>query len=133
MKRDRLSDLISRRRFLVGLGAAFAWLAAACRQPRAPAPTKGNAAPDNDQFLGLVQGGKFQLLSPSGLPGVRLTRIAMQVAQSPESAELDLAAYEGQAIMVRGRDAGGWLYSAEVIDQAGPILTLLVRQVFGQK
>lgn len=40
--------------------------------------------------------------------------------------------YEGQAIMVRGHDGGNWLYSAEVIDQAGPILTAVVQQVFSQ-
>ena len=50
----------------------------------------------------------------------------------PERAELDLTEYEGQAIMVRGLNAGGWVYSAAVIDQAGPILTAVVQQVFGQ-
>lgn len=51
----------------------------------------------------------------------------------PESAELDLTPYEGKAVMVSGRDGGaGWVYSAQVVDEAGPILTAVVYQVFGQ-
>lgn len=34
--------------------------------------------------------------------------------------------------MVRGHDGGGWIYSAEVIDQVGPILTAVVQKVCGQ-
>ena len=88
----------------------------------------------NDQFLGIVQNGAFQCLVPHRPSGgsVRLTRIQMQEARPPESGELDLTEYEGQAIMVRGHDDGGWIYAAEVIDQAGPILTMVVQQVFGQ-
>ena len=89
----------------------------------------------NDQFLGTVKNGAFQLLvaphHPSG-GSVRLTRIQMQTAQPPESEELNLNEYEGKAIMVRGHDGGGWIYSAEVVDQAGPILTAVVQQLFGQ-
>ena len=88
----------------------------------------------DDQFLGIVQNGTFQLLAPYRAPGgsVRLTRIQMQEARPPESAELGLTEHEGKAIMVHGHDGGGWIYSAEVIDQAGPILTAVVQQVFGQ-
>ncbi len=86
----------------------------------------------NDQFIGIVQNGQFtSLVPPSGGP-LRLTGIPMQATQPPESAELDLAGYEGQAIMAQGYDGGGWLYSAEVLDQAGPILTAVVRQLFSQ-
>ena len=63
----------------------------------------------NDQFLGIVKNGAFQLLvaphRPSG-GSVRLTRIQMQTAQSPESEELNLSEYEGKAIMVRGYNGG---------------------------
>lgn len=88
----------------------------------------------NDQFLGIVQNGECQLLAPYSPPSgsIRLTAIPMQAAQPPETAELDLTEYEGKAIMVRGHDGGGWIYSAEVIDQAGPILTAVVQRVFGQ-
>jgi len=88
----------------------------------------------NDQFLGIVQLGHFQILTPDRIAdtSVRLTSMPMQAAQPPESKELDLTEYEGQAIMVRGHDGGGWIYSAEVIDRAGPILTAVVRRVFGR-
>jgi hypothetical protein len=87
----------------------------------------------NDQFLGVVQDGAFELLAPYHAPGgsARLTAIPMQASVPPETAELDLSAYEGKAVMVRGHDGGGWIYSAAVIDQAGPILTAVVREVFG--
>jgi hypothetical protein len=84
------------------------------------------------EFLGLVQGGRFLPLVPGPdlESPVRLTSIQMQEAVSPESGELDLSRYEGRAIMVRGHDGGGWIYAAEVIDEAGPILTAVVREVF---
>jgi hypothetical protein len=90
---------------------------------------------NNDAFLGIVQLGQFHILTPDHAAGasVRLTSIPMQAAQPPESGELHLTGYEGQAMMVRGHDGGGWIYSAEVIDQAGPILTAVVRRVFGQQ
>ncbi|MBN1814363.1 MAG: hypothetical protein JXA14_21160 [Anaerolineae bacterium] len=88
----------------------------------------------DDQLLGIVKDGEFRPLAPRSVldTPVRLTRIQMQAAQSPASAELDLTEYEGQAIMVQGLNAGGWVYSARVIDQAGAILTAVVQQVFGQ-
>ena len=88
----------------------------------------------NDQFLGVVQDGAFDLLSPRHPPGgsPRLTAISMAASVPPETAELDLSVYEGKAIMVGGHDGGGWIYSAAVIDQAGPILTAVVQEVFGQ-
>ena len=85
----------------------------------------------HDQFLGVVQNGTFHLLMPRQ-GEARLTTIQMQEAQSPEMNELDLTEYEGKAIMVRGYDGGGWIYSAGVIDQAGPILTMVVQQLFGR-
>jgi len=136
---SKTMEKLPRRRFIVGL-AALAWLGAACqrrysaRQPT-PIPTRRGEMNGDQQFIGIVQNGHFQLLSPSRLAGIptRLTRIPMQAAQSPDSAELELGAYEGKAIMVRGHSSGGWIYSAEVIDEAGPILTVVVQQVFGQK
>jgi hypothetical protein len=85
----------------------------------------------NDQFLGVVQNGIFQLLRPHR-GSVRLTGIQMQAARPPETEELTLTESEGKALMVRGHEGGDWIYSAEVIDQAGPILTMVVQQVFGQ-
>jgi hypothetical protein len=88
-----------------------------------------------EQFLGIVQDDVFIPLEPHagaiGAP-IRLTALSMQAAVPPESEELDLTGYEGKAIMVSGYVGGGWLYSAEVIDHAGPILTAVVRRVFGR-
>jgi hypothetical protein len=88
----------------------------------------------NDQFLGIVQLGQLQILAPDEVAGesVQLTGIDMPTAMTPESREIDLAEYEGNALMVSGRFGGGWIYSASVIDHAGPILTEVVKQVFGQ-
>jgi hypothetical protein len=55
----------------------------------------------------------------------RLTRTAPNAAQSPESGEIDLKDYEGRAIMVCGYDQGAWIYAAEIIDTAGPLLSAL--------
>jgi hypothetical protein len=87
-----------------------------------------------DQFIGIVRNGKFERVFPQRPLGVSvgLTGIQMQEAVPPESAELDLTGYEGQAIMVCGYDGGGWIYAARVVDQAGPILTAVVQQAFGQ-
>jgi hypothetical protein len=88
----------------------------------------------NDQVLGIVENGEFQRLAPPSETGgpTRLTSIPPQAAQPPESGELDLGDHEGSAIMVAGHDQGEWIYSAEVIDQAGPILTAVVKKVFGE-
>ena len=89
---------------------------------------------ERDRFLGIVEKGEFRILSPySSLGPVRLTGIPMQAAMSPEVEELDLAEYEGCAIMVCGHDGGGWIYSTKVIDGAGPILTAVVLEVFDQE
>ena len=98
------------------------------------APDKERNVDGDAEFIGLVRDGRFMLLAPRPALGgwVRLTSIPMQAAQPPDSAELDLTGYEGNAIMVSGHDAGGWIYSARVISMAGPILTAVVQHVFGQ-
>lgn len=87
------------------------------------------------RFIGVVEMGEFLILDPPRPIGgtVSLTRIPMQAAQSPESDEIDLAGYEGRSIMVCGHEDSGWIYSAKIIDQAGPILTAVVEKVFGQE
>jgi hypothetical protein len=86
-------------------------------------------------FIGIVKSGRFHLLAPrSSSPltvGIRLTGIQMQEARTPESAELNLENYEGKAVMVHGHDGGGWIYRAAVVDSGGPLVTALVKQVFG--
>ena len=48
------------------------------------------------------------------------------------SHEINLEEYEGKAIMVAGSlpEHKGWLYEASVIDQSGPILTEVVKELF---
>ena len=74
-------------------------------------------------YVGIVRNGGFQLWLPASSPRgmlLRLTGIHMQEARSPESGELDLRAYEGRLILLQGRGAGGWLYSARLIRTFGP-------------
>jgi hypothetical protein len=87
------------------------------------------------KVMGLVQNGRLRLSVPSGRleSSVRLTRIAPQAAESPESAEIDLSEYEGVALMVTGDDQGAWIFSAEIIDKAGPILSAVVERLFGER
>jgi hypothetical protein len=89
---------------------------------------------NKSQFLGIVHEGKFRPLTsdpgPNGYTG--LTTIQMQTSLPPEAHELNLAEYEGKAIMVQGHGGGKWIYSAQVIDEAGPILTAVVGRVFDQ-
>ncbi len=91
-----------------------------------------------DKFLGLVQDGRFSILMPRPqCCTVRLTRIARPASIAEEltaSHAIDLAEYEGRAIMVTGvlPERKGWLYEANVIDQASPILTEVVKETFGQ-
>lgn len=87
----------------------------------------------NERILGIVRDGRLHILSPERSRGsaARLTRIGMQVAMTPEMEEIDLGPHEGRALMVEGHDGGGWIYSASIVDEAGPILAEVVRRVFG--
>jgi len=85
-------------------------------------------------LLGVVEQGRFRLLEPAPVSPVELfdlTTMEMQVSVPPEMHQIDLTPYEGKAIMVQGHAGGGWIYSAAVIDEAGPILTALVLRVLG--
>jgi hypothetical protein len=90
---------------------------------------------DQIKVMGLVISGKLKLSVPSGRSEslVRLTRLQPHEGASPENEEIDLSEYEGTAIMVTGYDRGGWIYSAEIIDKAGPILTAVVERLSGWK
>ena len=94
---------------------------------------------NHPKFIAIVTNGTFEplwsnLAPDEPKPGIiRLTGIDMQMAQSPESAEIDVKKYEGSAIMVQGHPGGEWLYSAHVIDEAGPILTAVVEHLFKKK
>ena len=87
-----------------------------------------------DQFLCMVKDGKITVLHPESEAGslVRLTEMPMQAALPPKAQEISVKKHEGKAIMVEGYCSGGWIYSTEMIDLAGPILSALVQKVFGR-
>jgi len=87
---------------------------------------------NNYWYLGLVENEEFTLLvSESNASGrFRLTGAARDAGQAATGAQVSLVEYEGSAVLVRGVDGEGWIYSAVVVDHASPILTLLVRKVF---
>jgi hypothetical protein len=101
-----------------------------------PGPVDRRPRRDEDDgrqtLIGIVQDGEFRILAPPSAVGfsARLTGIAMQESVPPESREIDLRDYEGSALLVYGRDGGGWIYEAEVIDQGGPLLTEIAERVF---
>jgi len=89
-----------------------------------------------DKFLGMVQGGRFSILMPRPqCCTVRLTRISKPASIAEElvaSHEINLAEYDRFALMVNGvlPEHKGWLYEANVVDQASPILTAVVEELF---
>jgi len=87
---------------------------------------------NNYWYLGLVENEKFTpLVSENNTSGrFLLTSAAQDAGGNATGTQLSLVEYEGSAVMVRGIDGEGWIYSATVVDHAGPILTLLVRQAF---
>jgi hypothetical protein len=88
---------------------------------------------DNEQFLGLVKNGKLKLLLPESEAGniVRLTEMPKQAAIPPENQEIAIKKHEGKAIMALGQLSDDWIYSAEIIDLASPIVDALIKKVFG--
>jgi hypothetical protein len=92
-----------------------------------------------EKFLGIVENGRFSILIPRPqCCTVKLTRISKPASIAEElvaSHEINLSEYEGKAIMVTGAlpEHKGWLYEANVIDQAGPILSEVVKEIFGKK
>jgi hypothetical protein len=92
-----------------------------------------------EKFLGIVENSRFSILMPRPqCCTVKLTRISKPASIAEElvaSHEINLSEYEGKAIMVTGAlpEHKGWLYEANVIDQAGPILSEVVKETFGKR
>ena len=92
-----------------------------------------------EKFLGIVENGRFSILMPRPqCCTVKMTRISKPASIAEElvaSHEINLSEYEGKAIMVTGAlpEHKGWLYEANVIDQAGPILSEVVKETFGNR
>jgi hypothetical protein len=113
---------------IVGVLALTAGRRSAAAQDATPAALDESA----ERHLGIVQGGQLMPLRPEGteVTPLRLTEIAVMAAMTPESGELDLTEHEGAALLVAGHRDGDWIYSAEIVDVAGPILTSVVQVVF---
>ena len=83
-----------------------------------------------ENILGVVQNRKFKLLYPQSTSGstIKLTEDSMVVGRP--LIELNLVKYEGTAILVSGDYSDDWIYEVKIIEQAGPILTILTKQMF---
>ncbi len=86
----------------------------------------------NVQFFGIVKNRKLKIFAPQHLEGkyLRLTAAGEQEAKSPENAEIDLSNYEDKIIEASGLESGEWIYSAAVVEEAGPVLSDFLRKVF---
>lgn len=87
-----------------------------------------------EQYLGMVEGGRFILLLPVAEAGSyrRLTALARQVTQPPELDEIHLDDLEGQVVMVAGEADTRWIWMARVVEVAGPIVTALAKALLRQ-
>ncbi|SMQ78416.1 hypothetical protein SAMN05444673_3423 [Bacillus sp. OV166] len=71
-----------------------------------------------NQFTGIVENGEFHIRKKEPheeCNKLRLTKIPLQAAQTPESAIIDLSSYEGKTITVSGKEDGCWIFSANII------------------
>ena len=86
------------------------------------------AATGEVRLLAQVRQGSPVTLGPTTLAGPRrITGMGMQEARAPESAELDPSPWEGQFLLLEGRDSGDWLYSARVVRALTPLEATLAR------
>lgn len=85
-----------------------------------------------EQIFGMVRNGECVVFAPQHLEGktVKLTTHGKQDSQPPENGKIDLSEYEGKIIEVSGRDNGDWIYSASVVEEAGPVLSDFLKKVF---
>ncbi|WP_448561742.1 hypothetical protein [Trichothermofontia sp.] len=83
----------------------------------------------NHQYVGVVEGGRFVLLLPEVAAGShrRLTTLDRSVAQPPELDEIHLDESEGQVVLVTGEADSQWIWSAQIVEVAGPIVTALAK------
>ena len=84
------------------------------------------------QFFGIVQNKRFKIFAPQELEGkiVSLTTIQAGESQPPGTGEIDLSKYDNKIIEVSGTENEGWIYSAVVVEEAGPVLSDFLRKVF---
>lgn len=85
-----------------------------------------------EQIFGMVRNGDYYVFAPQHLEGktVKLTTNDIQASQPPESGKVDLSEYEEKIIEVSGNDSSDWIYSAKVVEEAGPVLSDFLKKVF---
>ena len=82
------------------------------------------------EVLGIVENKSF--FSTDTKNPMLLTTVFMQEASTPESGAIDLDQYEGQVILISYQQSDGDIvWGAEIVDVAGPILSVMVKKVFG--
>jgi hypothetical protein len=86
----------------------------------------------NALMLGKIENSRFIPLGGVVECGARLTRTAPFTSVPPEGDEVELSEHEGCVLLIRGNDQGAWIYSASIIDAAGPILSIVAKQIFGR-
>lgn len=139
MQRKHLAAILLSTACLLGIMLFSAGAGSQNGRAQSPATTASglHAAVEGDPaegILGIVQHARFVRLgreqSAYTIPA-RLTTIQPWAAMSPHTQEIPLAPHEGRALMVTGMDQGEWIYSAQIVEVAGPILTAVTLRVFG--
>ncbi len=78
-----------------------------------------------DLFLGVLEEGVYLKIDSEKL---FLTKISMEMAQSPESAPLDVASKDlGKMALIRGTKSGSVIYSSSIVEVLSPVTSILVR------
>ena len=82
-------------------------------------------------FVGVVENGRVRLLTLTDSLELEasLTSISMQESVPPEMGQLDLYQYEGDVLVIRGHDGGGWIYSATVVEVVTPLAARFILDI----
>ena len=81
------------------------------------------------EVLGMVVGGQF-ISANTGKP-IKVTEAQMQEAIDPAAKLVDLAKFEGKAVLITYQlSDSNFLWGSNVVSTAGPILTAVVRKLF---
>ena len=94
--------------------------------------TDSSPIQETEEVLEIVVNAQF--ISADTCQPVEVTGAQMQDAIDPHAELVDLSKYEGKAILIsRQRNDGSFLWGSNVVDTAGPILTIIVKKVFDLK
>jgi hypothetical protein len=89
-----------------------------------------NQSKNFNKILGIVKNETFFPLDTKN-PMI-LTSVMMQEARNPEAGIIDLRQYEGQIVLISYQQADEEIvWGADIVDIAGPILTIMVKKSFG--